>query len=54
MVNAHSIDLRNVYQPNLSDIEESARRTYGEANSFFRKEELYLADIERRLKACNG
>ena len=49
MVNAHSIDLRNVYQPNLSDIEESARRTYGEANSFFRKEELYLADIERRL-----
>lgn len=49
MVNAHRIDLRNVYQPNLSDIEESARRTYGEANSFFRKEELYLADIERRL-----
>ena len=49
MVNAHYIDLKNTYQPNLSDKEESAKRTYGEANSFFRKEELYLTDIERRL-----
>ena len=35
----------------LEDIQESAERTYGEANSFYRKEELYLKDIERRIIA---
>ena len=30
-------------------IQESAERTYGEANSFYRKEELYLKDVERRI-----
>lgn len=50
MIDAHSIDMRNTYQPDLTDIEESAKRTYGEAKCFFRKEELYLNDIQRRLE----
>ena len=45
------LDSKNTYSPNLQDITESANRTYGEANSFFRKEELYLQDIERRIKS---
>ena len=43
------LDLKNTYTPNLNDIQESADRTYGEANSFFRKEELYLKDVEKRI-----
>lgn len=49
MFGPRELDTKNVYTPNLQDIQESAERTYGEANSFFRKEELYLTDIERRL-----
>jgi len=43
------LDLRNIYNPNLQNIQESAERTYGEANSFYRKEELYLKDVEMRI-----
>ena len=43
------LDAKNIYKPNLDDINESAKRTYGEANSFFKKEELYLKEIERQL-----
>ena len=49
MLGTKELDLRNIYNPNLDDIQESAERTYGEANSFFRKEELYLKDIETRI-----
>ena len=49
MFGPKELDLRNIYNPNLQDIQESAERTYGEANSFYRKEELYLKDIERRI-----
>ncbi|MBQ6841337.1 MAG: hypothetical protein IJO63_04405 [Bacilli bacterium] len=49
MFGPKELDIRNVYNPNLESISESAERTYGEANSFYRKEELYLQDIERRL-----
>ena len=38
MFGPRELDLRNVYNPNLTDIHESAVRTYGEANSFYRKE----------------
>ncbi|MBQ8891626.1 MAG: hypothetical protein IJ068_02045 [Bacilli bacterium] len=51
MFGPKELDIRNTYNPNLQDIEESARRTYGEANSFFRKEELYLKDVESRIKS---
>lgn len=43
------LDAKNNYKPNLDDISESAKRTYGEANSFFKKEELYLKEIERQI-----
>lgn len=49
MFGPKELDLRNVYNPNLQNISESAKRTYGEANSFYRKEELYLKDVERRI-----
>lgn len=49
MFGPKELDIKNVYTPDLQNIQESAERTYGEANSFFRKEELYLLDIERRL-----
>ena len=49
MFGPKELDLRNTYNPNLNDIQESAERTYGEANSFFRKEELYMKDIETRI-----
>lgn len=49
MFGPRELDLRNVYNPNLRDIKESAERTYGEANSFYRKDELYLKDIEMRI-----
>ena len=49
MFGPKELDLRNVYNPNLQNIQESAERTYGEANSFYRKEELYLKDVERRI-----
>ncbi len=43
------IDSRNTYVPNLSDIQESAERTYGEACCFYEAEELYLEHIERKI-----
>ena len=43
------LDIKNTYNPNLQDIRESSLRTYGEANSFYRKEELYMKDVERRI-----
>ena len=49
MFGPKELDLRNTYNPNLQEIQESAERTYGEANSFYRKEELYLEDVERRI-----
>ena len=49
MFGPKELDLRNTYNPNLKEIQESAERTYGEANSFYRKEELYLKDVERRI-----
>lgn len=49
MFGPKKLDERNIYNPNLNDIKEAALRTYGEANSFFRKEELYLKDIEERI-----
>ena len=45
MFGPKELDLRNTYNPNLQEIQESAERTYGEANSFYRKEELYLKDV---------
>lgn len=51
MFGAKELDIRNKYNPNLSDIGESAERTYGEANSFFKKEELYLKEIERQISS---
>lgn len=44
------LDMKNVYIPDLKNIQESAERTYGEANSFYRKESLYLEDVEKRIK----
>ena len=37
MFGLKELDLRNTYNPNLQEIQESAERTYGEANSFYRK-----------------
>ena len=50
MYGAMELDWCNTYVPDLNDIKESAERTYGEANSFFRKEELYLKEIESLIK----
>lgn len=50
MYGAMELDRCNTYVPDLNDIKESAERTYGEANSFFRKEELYLKEIESLIK----
>lgn len=49
MFGPRELDAKNNYKPNLDDINESARRTYGEANSFFRKEKIYLEAIEKQL-----
>lgn len=49
MFGPRELDAKNNYKPNLDDINESAKRTYGEANSFFKKEELYLKEIERQI-----
>ena len=49
MFGPKELDSMNTYNPNLQDIQESAKRTYGEANSFYRKEELNLKDIEKRI-----
>ena len=49
MFGPKELDLRNTYEPNLDDTQESAKRTYGAANSFYRKQEVYLKDIEKRL-----
>lgn len=49
MFGPKELDSRNTSNPNLQEIQESAERTYGESNSFYRKEELYLKDIERRI-----
>ena len=43
------LDSRNIYIPNLDDITESARRTYGEANAFMRKEEHNLNILGRQI-----
>ena len=49
MFGPKELDLMNVYNPDLQNIRESAERTYGEANSFYRKEDLYLKDIGNRI-----
>lgn len=49
MFGPKELDLMNVYNPDLQNIRESAERTYGEANSFYRKEDLYLKDIGKRI-----
>ena len=49
MFGPRELDIKNTYNPNLQDIRESSLRTYGEANSFYRKEELYMKDVERRI-----
>ena len=49
MFGPKELDLGNIYNPDLQNIQESAERTYGEANSFYRKEELYLKDVEMRI-----
>lgn len=49
MFGPKELDLKNIYNPDLQNIQESAERTYGEANSFYRKEELYLKHIENRI-----
>lgn len=49
MFGPKELDAQNNYKPNLNDINESAERTYGEANSFFKKEELYLKEIGRQI-----
>lgn len=46
---AKELDAKNNYKPDLENINESAERTYGEASSFFKKEELYLKEIERQI-----
>ena len=51
MFGPKELDAKNTYIPNLQDIKESAERTYGEANAFFRKEDLYLQDVERRIES---
>ena len=49
MFGPKELDLRNTYEPNLNDIQESAKRTYGEANSFYEKEEVYLKYLETKI-----
>ncbi len=49
MFGPKELDLRNTYNPDLSDIQESLERTYEEANCFYNKEKLYLKDVERRI-----
>lgn len=49
MFGTKELDDKNNYRPDLDNINESAERTYGEANSFFKKEELYLKEIERQI-----
>lgn len=46
MFGPKELDLRNTYNPDLSDIQESLERTYEEANCFYNKEKLYLKDVE--------
>lgn len=50
MFGPRGLDLLNTYVPDLSNIDESIRRTLGEADSFYRKEDLYLKDVEKRIK----
>ncbi len=49
MYGTNVLDLKNTYVPNLQVIFESAMRTLGEANSFYRRDTLYLEDILRRF-----
>lgn len=49
MFGPKELDKANTYNPNLQNISESAERTYGEANSFFEKEEIYMQYIERQI-----
>lgn len=49
MFGLDKLDLRNRYNPNLSDKQESSERTYGEANSFYSEVELYLKEVVREL-----
>lgn len=46
---ASEIDSKNTYVPNLNDINESALRTYGEANVFFNMVDLYLKDLSKNI-----
>lgn len=45
MFNLREIDKMNTYKPNLDDKEESYKRTYGEANQFYKEILLYLNDL---------
>lgn len=42
MLTPKELDIKNIYNPDLNSIKESAERTYGEANAFFEIIELYL------------
>lgn len=51
MFGPKELDTRNTYNPNLDDIQESARRTYGSANSLFEINELNLKNLEMQLES---
>lgn len=44
LFNLREIDKMNTYKPNLDDKEESYKRSYGEANQFYKEILLYLND----------
>ena len=49
MFGIRELDKKNIYNPNLKDINESAERTYEEANIFFDMVEGYLKKIENKV-----
>ena len=54
MFGPKELDVRNVYNPNLQDIQESAERTYGEANAFFEMVELYLKNLRTKINTLSA
>lgn len=50
LFNLREIDKMNTYKPNLDDKEESYKRTYGEANQFYKEILLYLNDLENKIE----
>ena len=53
MFNLREIDKMNTYKPNLDDKEESYKRTYGEANQFYKEILLYLNDLGNKVQGYN-